>query len=351
MLGTGPNYGYAFHGLGLIETKFSRYKEAIALYQKALETIPNYRDSVRELSDAYLKDGQPELSAKILEAYLLTKPDDSELSLRLGQSYNAALQFDKAKFAFEKSLSLADDNPKAEQGLMIALLRLGERDRAKELAEKAKQRPIRENDSIEELLKNERTDIANRYWFASLVYRSFKRFNESSLLLERAHQYNPNNTQVIESLIEHALREKTLDQAYSYSKLLLDLDQTNPSYSFGAGAIAEKLNRNSDAANHYRKVIELAPRDPKAYRQLITICLTSKNNLAEAESLAQAWSGFDETAIPLAYLASVQAMQNKLTEAEMNLSKALALDPTSKELQQRLAEVRKELRTSTEAIP
>jgi tetratricopeptide (TPR) repeat protein len=340
-----PNYGYAFHGLGLIETKMSQYKAAIALYQKALETIPNYRDSARELSDAYLKDGQPKLSAKTLEDYLAVKPDDSEFWLRLGQTYNAGLVFDKAKSAFEKSLELADDNPKAEQGLMIALIRLGDRERAKELADKAKQRPNRENDPIEELLKNERTDIANRYWFAALVYKSFKRYQESAELLERAHLYNPTNTQVLESLVEQSIREESLDQAYSYSLQLVTLNETNPSYSFGAGAMAEKLKRASDAAAHYRKVIELAPRDPKAYRQLITISLTSKSNLPEAEALAKAWSEFDNTAVPLAYLASAQAMQNKLVDAEKNLTKAVELDPNSKELQQRLVEVRNNLRT------
>ncbi len=55
MLGANPQLRVRVHGLGLIETRLSHYKEAISYYQKALETIPNYRDSVRELSDAYLK--------------------------------------------------------------------------------------------------------------------------------------------------------------------------------------------------------------------------------------------------------------------------------------------------------
>jgi tetratricopeptide (TPR) repeat protein len=53
-----PDYGYAYHGLGLIAMKHSQYKEAVRLFQKALETIPNYRDSVRELSDAFLRMGR-----------------------------------------------------------------------------------------------------------------------------------------------------------------------------------------------------------------------------------------------------------------------------------------------------
>lgn len=338
-----PNYGYAFHGQGLIETRLSHYKEAISYYQKALETIPNYRDSVRELSDAYLKDGQTKPSAKALEEYLASYPDDSEFWLRLGQTYNAALEFDKARVAFEKSLTLADENPKAEQGLIIALIRLGERQRAKELADNAKLRPVRENDSIEELLKNERTDIASRYWFAALVYKSFQRLAESRLLLERAHEYAPTNTQVLEGLIEQTLRDQSLEKAYAYSTQLIQINNRNPSYSFGAGAIAEKLKRPEEATLHYRQVIELAPRDPKAYRQLINILLSSKESLGEAEILAQTWSELENSPVPLAYLASAQAMQNKLIDAEKNLQKALKLDPKSTELQRRLVEVRKHL--------
>lgn len=346
-----PNYGYAFHGLGLIETRLSHYKEAISYYQKALETIPNYRDSVRELSDAYLKDGQTQPSAKALKDFLTINPDDSEFWLRLGQTYNAALEFENARNAFEKSIALADENPKAEQGLIITLIRLGDRQRAKELADKAKLRPVRENDSIEELLKNERTDIASRYWFAALVYKSFQRYAESTLLLERAHEYSPTNTQVLEGLIEQALRDQSLEKAYTYSTQLIQINDKNPSYAFGAGAIAEKLKRPTEAAIHYRRVIELAPRDPKAYRQLITILLSSKERLSEAETLAQTWSELENSPIPLAFLASAQAMQNKLIDAEKNLLMALELDPNSKELQQRLTEVKKHLENNVASPP
>lgn len=339
-----PNYGYAFHGLGLIETRLSHYQQAISYYQKALETIPNYRDSVRELSDAYLKDGQTEPSAKALEEYLAINPDDSEFWLRLGQTYNAGLEFDKARAAFEKSLALADENPKAEQGLIIALIRLGDRQRAKELSDKAKLRPTRENDSIEELLKNERTDIASRYLFAALVYKNFQRFTESTLLLERAHEYSPTNTQVLEALVEQTLRDQSLEKAYTYSTQLIQINNRNPSYHFGAGAIAEKLKRPKEATLHYRQVIELAPRDPKAYRHLVNLLLSSRESLNEAETLAQTWSELESGPVPLAYLASAQAMQNKLIDAEKNLQKAIKLDPESTELQRRLADVREHLK-------
>jgi tetratricopeptide (TPR) repeat protein len=337
------NYGYAFHGLGLIETKLSRFKEAIEYYKMALERIHNYKDSVRELSDAYLKDGQIELAAKSLEDFLTINPTDSEFWLRLGQTHNAGLDFAKAKPAFEKSLSLATDNPKAEQGLITALIRLGERERAKELAERVKLRPKRENDSLEQLLVNERIDISSRYWLAALVYRNFQCYPEAELLLDRASTYDPNNTKVLESLIEQLIKREDFESAFQKTVQLTEVDGSNPSYAFGTASLADKLGKVSDANLFYRRVIELAPNDPKAYKQLTTLLLSKIQKPEEAEMVALSWKEKDPSAVPLAFLASAQAMQGKLRDAEMNLAKALELDPKSEELKTRLAQVRKAL--------
>ncbi|XZE19661.1 tetratricopeptide repeat protein [Pirellulaceae bacterium SH449] len=335
-----PDYGYAHHGLGLIAMKNSQYKEAISLFQKALETIPNYRDSVRELSDAFLKDGQVELAAKTLESFLESQADDSEFWLRLGQVCNAGLDFQKARLAFERSLQLSEENPKAEQGLITALVRVGERKKAKELADKVAARPARENDPIEQLLKNERMDISNRYWIAALVYRGFQRFDACMQLLQRAHQYDQSNTKVLESLIEQHIRQNELQTAYQYTLKLMELEPANANYFFGAAALAEKLNHKDDAKQHYRRVIELAPQDGKAYRQLVSLLALHREDLREAEEVAIAWTTRDPSAIPLAFLANTQAMQGKLLEAEQSLEKAIALDPLSNELQARLGQLR-----------
>jgi tetratricopeptide (TPR) repeat protein len=335
-----PDYGYAYHGLGLIAMKHSQYKEAVRLFQKALETIPNYRDSVKELSDAFLKDGQVEPAAKTLENFLETHAEDPEFWLRLGQVYNAGLDFQKARSAFERSLQLAEENPKAEQGLITALVRVGERQKAKELADKVAARPGRENDPIEQLLKNERVDISNRYWIAALVYRSFQRFDECMLLLQRAHEYDQSNTKVLESLIEQYIRQGDLQSAYQCTLKLMELAPVNPSYAFGAATLAEKLNLNDDAKQYYRRVIELAPQDGKAYRQLVSLLVSDLNGLREAEEVAKAWTKIDTSAIPLAFLANSQAMQGKLIDAERSLERAIAIDPKSKELQDRLGQLR-----------
>ncbi|MFN7840552.1 MAG: tetratricopeptide repeat protein [Pirellula sp.] len=338
-----PDYGYAFHGLGLIETKLSRFKEAIEYYKKALERIHNYKDSVRELSDAYLKDGQIELAAKSLEDFLTINPSDSEFWLRLGQTHNAGLNFAKAKPAFEKSLLLANDNPKAEQGLITALIRLGERERAKELAERVKSRPKRENDSIDQLLVNERIDISSRYWVAALVYRNFQCYAEAELLLERASNYDPKNTKVLEMLIEQLIKREEFESAFQKTVRLTELDVSNPSYAFGAASLAEKLKKVSDAAHFYRCVIELAPNDSKAYKQLTTLLLSEMRKPEEAEMVALSWKEKDASAVPLAFLASAQALQGKLRDAEVNLTKAVELDPASEELKNRLAQVKRAL--------
>ncbi len=106
--------------------------------------------------------------------------------MRLGQTYNAGLEFDKARAAFEKSLALADENPKAEQGLIIALIRLGDRQRAKELSDKAKLSQHEKTTRLKNYLKTNERIFASRYLFAALVYKNFQRFTESTLLLERA---------------------------------------------------------------------------------------------------------------------------------------------------------------------
>jgi Flp pilus assembly protein TadD len=160
------------------------------------------------------------------------------------------------------------------------------------------------------------------------------------LLLQRAHEYDQSNTKVLESLIEQYIRQGDLQSAYQCTLKLMELAPVNPSYAFGAATLAEKLNRNDDAKQYYRRVIELAPQDGKAYRQLVSLLVSDLNGLREAEEVAKAWTKIDTSAIPLAFLANSQAMQGKLMEAERSLERAIAIDPKSKELQDRLGHLR-----------
>jgi len=99
----------------LIRRHDGKIKKSIAIYLAgliltgALGYSLNFGEKGKKLNDFFAE--------KIILGEIENNPEDSELSAMLGDLYYSLKYYDKAKSAYEKSLSIAPDNPKALNNL------------------------------------------------------------------------------------------------------------------------------------------------------------------------------------------------------------------------------------------
>lgn len=324
-----PYYSFAIYGLGNIALLQKNYEEAVKLLQEALPAFPDYAKAHHDLSDAYVKSGEVEKAIAVLKAYSETHADSAETYVLLGHAYMANQEFEPAKEAFEKTLQLQPDVPRAQEGLGRALIRLGERERARLLL--AQQRESRANESTnrsqEQVLADELVEYCVKYMDVAKVYMGGGAGAKAQQVLERAVVLDPKNTQVWSALLGLYQRGGDIDKAVSMAAKMCQENEDSASAFYTCGLIQAKAGLRNSALESLNKVITLAPESYTGYEALARMLIQSKSEFPKALQLAEKTVSIRGSASDHELLAQAYAVNGQMDKAHEELSRAIELDP------------------------
>jgi tetratricopeptide (TPR) repeat protein/TolB-like protein len=104
----------------------SRYEQAVAELQRALEVDPHYSNAARYLGRAYELSGQAELAVAAYRQAMVTDPSDYRTYADLGDFYIQRDQYSQSLAPLRQAVELAPDEPNARYLLALAYMNLGQ---------------------------------------------------------------------------------------------------------------------------------------------------------------------------------------------------------------------------------
>jgi tetratricopeptide (TPR) repeat protein len=336
-----PNFGFAQHGLGKICLLQADYRSAVEYLRQAVES-QEFAEPVHDLSDAYLKLGEVPQAISVLADFAADHPDAAETSLLLGQAYLADRQFELAKTAFEKTLELRPDSLRAQEGLGKALLRLGDREAARELLEKQRNNRGSEsrNLSPEEHFQGECRDLCKHYFSAAQVYAAGGALQQAIKVLDKATLLDPHNMRVWTMLLTQAERQGNLPKALKDATRMCRENPENSGAFFTLGILQAKAGRTAAAKASLEEVIRLAPESFSGYEALARLLIKTRSDLPRTVGLAEKVVELRGAAVDHELLGQALVLNGKFDRAEECLASAIRLDPNNKLFQEAMRQLR-----------
>jgi tetratricopeptide (TPR) repeat protein len=292
-----PNDAQAYMALGVVRNKAGKNADAIAAFRRAVELQPDSSDAHLNLGMALVlqfdrKDGLSELR----EAVRLS-PDSAAAHLSLGHFYFETAQYDDARKELEIATRL---QPTLEDG----------------------------------------------FYFWALTERQTNNFKAAAELLRKAIRLNPNNAATQILLGQNLEKLGRTAEAIEHWKQALRID---PNQSQALYNLARSLSRAHDpeAQRYQNRLLELENREQltdevELLRSFALQAGKAENWPQAVEQLQQALQlcgDCKEAAVLHKNLAFFYEQTGKLTEAEVELEKTLALDPQDTKAQQGLAQL------------
>lgn len=117
ILSIDPDNSYALVGMGDLERKLRRFREAITHYSRCLEETPDNNYALFGLAECYRGMRQYHRATAVWERYL--EHDDRNVTIltRVADAYRKAKERERSRELYERVLELEPDNPYALIGL------------------------------------------------------------------------------------------------------------------------------------------------------------------------------------------------------------------------------------------
>jgi tetratricopeptide (TPR) repeat protein len=136
-----PDWAPGIEVLARVAQQAGQLSVAIDAFKRALSLDPKLTSAALGLGDTYLMNKQPDLARQQFEAVTNQEPGRSYAYSRLGQIYEAAGDFDKARVCYERALAADRDNVLAKNNLAwLYAEHGGNLDVALRLAQEAKEK-------------------------------------------------------------------------------------------------------------------------------------------------------------------------------------------------------------------
>lgn len=125
-----PDYAIAHCNIGIIYTALEKNEDAIAHLKKAIALNPDLLPALNQLGDIYLREEKYVEARDVLLQSVLKMPDQVESNHRLGIAYFKLHDFENARTQFEKVLILNYQHPEINQYLANTWLELRDHEKA-----------------------------------------------------------------------------------------------------------------------------------------------------------------------------------------------------------------------------
>jgi Flp pilus assembly protein TadD len=129
----GPNLSYALVNTALTHNELGNVADAERLYRRALEVDPQDGEVANSLGILLAKQGRTDEARKLFESALSIRPDDASAINNLGILFLTIGQTNDAIAAFQHGIKVAPDDEKMYLNLAGIWVRMGDREKAREL--------------------------------------------------------------------------------------------------------------------------------------------------------------------------------------------------------------------------
>ncbi len=340
-LNISPDYPYALHGMGKVGLLHSDFASAAEYLQRARTAQPNSDEVVKDLSRALTKLGKISEAEDVLAEFVDRHPESTETLVLLGQAQLARRDFESAKGSFERALELYPGLPHAQQGLGTALIRLGDRERAKELlnSQRESRLDISKNRSPEEVLQDELIDYSTRFVFAAQVFLSHGNWQRATDTLYLAAACDDSNRTAWTLLLDIQKEAGNSTLALQIAAEMCKRNESNPSCHFTRGILQMQAAQFDAARVSLNRVLELAPSSPEGLEATVRLNIQTNHDLPTQLEYAQKLVQLRGRAGDYELLGQAYATNGDLLSAKTALAKAIELDPNNLNYQQAMTQL------------
>ncbi len=294
-LQTKPDYAEAHYNLGIALFQKGSVDEAITQFQKALQTKPGYAEAHYNLGIALFQKGSVDEAIAHYQNALQSKPDYVEAHNNLGNALLQKGNVDEAIAHFQKALEINPDSVPAHNNLGNALLQKGKADEAIAQYQKALQI---EPDSVK----------THNFLGNALLQRG--KVDEAIACFQEALQINPDNSEAHNNLGNALLQKGRVDEAIAHYQNAL---QITPDFAEAQNNLARVLAICPQASlRNGNKAVELALRANQ---------LTGDGNPTVLGTLAAAYA--EAGRFPEAVATAQRALQLAGTQSNPALADAI----------------------------
>ncbi len=243
----------------LLDEKLGDRVAAMDHYEAALDVDPGHLPSLRALRAIQTDAGEWMAVARLLEQeaeHQSTPRAQARLLVELGRVYDEHLdERERAIQAWERALEREPDNQEAALPLVEEYLRSGRDEDAFPLLEGLFKRMGRREPQEQKRIAHDLGRVAVR----------LGRFEEAARALQKAHELDPGDVDVVLDLADALYRSEAWDKAHKYYQMLLvhhrdELDAARRTELFHRlGVIKRELGERRKALNMFDKALDEDP--------------------------------------------------------------------------------------------
>ena len=245
-----------------------KYEQAVQSLQSAIDEYPNFAEAHHLLGLVYFNGlKQPEKAINALRQAVSHYPNFARAHVDLGAVLQHEQKIEEAEQSYQKALELYPRFSDAQ----LALAQLYEQTQQPQKAIHALTKTLDLNPHQPEVL------YKLAYWHHQLGNKK-----QAQVSLGQLQKMKPDHLGGWLLKGEIAEREKQRDAAIEAYEQALTIDGNVLDPHYALGFLYQEQGNSQQAAQHFTKVIELAPQDPEAHLNL-GVVLASLNQLDQAE--------------------------------------------------------------------
>lgn len=331
-------YGYAYHGLGKIAKLQGNFERAIEYFRKSQETQPDNVELTQDLANALISKGNSGDAVKTLETFMERNQKSADILLLHGNACMAEQKFEDAKSSFSRVLQLYPNAPRARDGLISALVRLGQRDEARKLVQEKRRNdntndtPNSSNtDDTSQSLNDELKDCSQIYFQACIILANMGYPDDAELLAKRATIFDPHNLKSWRLLIGFG-QASSNEQMLKICQAMTVANPGDPSVYFEYGSLLLAAGESQAAKSAFKKVMQLSPQDPAGYAGVIQASIQAQTELPQALETAKKLVQIAPSVQHYDLLAQTYALMGDFENAWQAIEIAIGKDPHNQQL-------------------
>jgi len=323
--------------IALLELRAGNRDQAVALVNEVLAQDKANAMSLLLQARFQLADEKLDDAVLSLRTVLRDNPDSIQALALLGQAYDAMGKTSTSNLAIEsytKAFQLSPGTPEIANRLASILIRKREFSLADEVLLES---VAHGNRSVETIKLQAQVKVSLGEWdkaeqFArqlqeiegqealsqqalGVVYQGKQEQAASVEAFKRAHELAPASAEPIVALVKTYIRNGKLNDARRFLNSVLSVQDDNITAYLLLGQLSVLEKNMPGAISHFKKVIEINPKEDAGYRALIAIYV-GDNNLGKAEMVArQGLMAMPDRAILAMNLASIYQIRQEFDKA------------------------------------
>lgn len=270
-------------------------QKAIGECERALALDANHLESIRLLSELYIRSGQPDRSLALLKPYLKQHPREGNVYVLIGAAYGAKKDFAQAADTYRELMKLMPDSAQGPHLLGLALRRMGRDTEAISMFEEALKREPSLNEALEQLVEtiaarsqnwdgvvtriNKQIElapgVAGHYYLLGSVYVQKRDWDQAEKAFQKAIELKPEITSAYVGLSQVYVQTHKEDQALSKLDKALTVNSNDVTALMMKASLLTSQKDLVSAAAQYQRILTFRPSFVPALNNLA--CLYQEN--------------------------------------------------------------------------